>query len=574
MKKLLSLSLLLLFFGCSNHQTELENLKQEESWNLKISQFSNCEEVVDYNQRFQTHQYLAYSSSESQAEHYQPQVEGVQEGDLLQSTPHHYFFARSSSLEIVNRNNLTLVKSIPIIKKRYHQLFYSDKKLVSISSDSESSWIRIFDEENHFSLLSEKKYAGTILDFRYFQGSLILVTNQPSVQDIHSLDCSRIYRPLLQDGSLDLTNVYKIPIQDRDKPVEILQLMGEGNFFYMTQKELFLFHSSSDKTATGFQVIDWGAGSLDFQQSQKFDGFLKDRTAVHQKDSDLILASTFYENSTSDNPAILIAKFSNRLISFRKDAQNFYQFLSASPSFGRHEDIRAVQFIKDKAYVVTFEKTDPLFVIDIIDPGQMTILSELHSPGFSTQLVPAEKDQLLGVGYDTISAENFSWFAGIKFSLFHIGNSFAPTETSVLKYGDRGSFTEASFTNKGLFVSADHEKIFLPVVLLQKETEAPAWEIGRKHLFSGLLVLRKQGDKMQEERRITHQVWRDKHCGPNAFHTLFWWSSRQDSLDIQRSLQNKDCIDSFSRFGVTRHCSNDDQPTESVEFNNDKTLCE
>src|SRR5262249_59766331 len=50
------------------------------------------------------------------------------------------------------------------------------------------------------------------------------------------------------------------------------------------------------------------------------------------------------------------------------------------------EDIRAVRFDGDRAYVVTFKKTDPLFVLDLHTPAEPRILGELKIPGFSSYI--------------------------------------------------------------------------------------------------------------------------------------------------------------------------------------------
>src|SRR6185436_8658673 len=50
------------------------------------------------------------------------------------------------------------------------------------------------------------------------------------------------------------------------------------------------------------------------------------------------------------------------------------------------EDIRSVRFDDDKAFIVTFKKTDPLFTFDLSDPHAPRQLGELQIPGFSTYM--------------------------------------------------------------------------------------------------------------------------------------------------------------------------------------------
>ena len=63
-----------------------------------------------------------------------------------------------------------------------------------------------------------------------------------------------------------------------------------------------------------------------------------------------------------------------------------------------NESIRAVRFIEERGYVVTFRQTDPLYVLDLRDPAAPKVLGELKIPGYSGYLHPIGENLLLGVG--------------------------------------------------------------------------------------------------------------------------------------------------------------------------------
>lgn len=80
------------------------------------------------------------------------------------------------------------------------------------------------------------------------------------------------------------------------------------------------------------------------------------------------------------------------------------------------ETVKSVTFNDDLCYVVTFRTTDPLYEIDLSDPTNPKILSELEMPGYSEYLYSFklnDKDYVLGVGND---AQNK------KISLFEVNN--------------------------------------------------------------------------------------------------------------------------------------------------------
>jgi len=86
----------------------------------------------------------------------------------------------------------------------------------------------------------------------------------------------------------------------------------------------------------------------------------------------------------------------------------------------------SARFVGDTAYVVTFEQVDPLFVIDLADPTQPTIVGELVIPGFSSYLHPVDGTHLIGIGR---SAD----LSGVKLSLFDVSVPSQPTETNFVE---------------------------------------------------------------------------------------------------------------------------------------------
>lgn len=65
---------------------------------------------------------------------------------------------------------------------------------------------------------------------------------------------------------------------------------------------------------------------------------------------------------------------------------------------GHGQDLRAVRFVGDLAYVVTFRSFDPLYVVDLRDPQHPQVVGQLEQPGYNEFLYPLTTDRLLGVG--------------------------------------------------------------------------------------------------------------------------------------------------------------------------------
>jgi hypothetical protein len=69
------------------------------------------------------------------------------------------------------------------------------------------------------------------------------------------------------------------------------------------------------------------------------------------------------------------------------------------------EDLFATRFVDNRAFVVTFERTDPLWVIDLSNPKSPSILGELHVPGWSEKMF-FHDDRLFAVGIDDQPLDN------------------------------------------------------------------------------------------------------------------------------------------------------------------------
>ena len=88
------------------------------------------------------------------------------------------------------------------------------------------------------------------------------------------------------------------------------------------------------------------------------------------------------------------------------------------------EDLYGVRFLGDRAYLVTFELIDPLYVIDLSDPAQPQILGEVELPGFSDLLHPVSADLLLGLGEDGEGK--------VKVELFDVSEATNPRSRAAL----------------------------------------------------------------------------------------------------------------------------------------------
>lgn len=100
-----------------------------------------------------------------------------------------------------------------------------------------------------------------------------------------------------------------------------------------------------------------------------------------------------------------------------------------------NEQLYGVRFLPDRAYAVTFEQIDPLYVFDLSDPADPVIAGELEVEGFSDFLHPVTNELLLGLGTDAAGA--------IKLELFDVTDLASPLSRGAVTIGEPGGYTEA-----------------------------------------------------------------------------------------------------------------------------------
>ena len=84
------------------------------------------------------------------------------------------------------------------------------------------------------------------------------------------------------------------------------------------------------------------------------------------------------------------------------------------------EELYAATFTDSRAYIVTYERTDPLWVVDIADLDAPQIVGELEVPGWS-EYIRFYNDRLIAVGYDDSDGKR-----RVSVALFSVENPTRP----------------------------------------------------------------------------------------------------------------------------------------------------
>jgi len=149
------------------------------------------------------------------------------------------------------------------------------------------------------------------------------------------------------------------------------------------------------------------------------------------------------------------------------------------------ETMHSARFIGPTGYLVTFRKTDPLFVINLMNPFNPVMLGELKVSGYSDYLHPYDENHVIGVGKETVPSDDdtFSWYQGVKISFFDVANVSDPKELAKYEIGDRGTDSPVLTDHKAFLFDSDKNLLVLPVsVAVIDESKypygVPEWAYG------------------------------------------------------------------------------------------------
>ncbi len=149
------------------------------------------------------------------------------------------------------------------------------------------------------------------------------------------------------------------------------------------------------------------------------------------------------------------------------------------------EQIYSARFMGNRCYLVTFKKVDPLFVIDLTDPGQPEVLGELKITGYSDYLHPYDENHVIGIGKEAVAAEegDFAWYQGVKISLFDVSDVANPKEIAKYEIGDRGTDSPVLNDHKAFLFDRSKNLLVLPVSVAEIDPSQypggmPSWAYG------------------------------------------------------------------------------------------------
>ncbi len=326
-----------------------------------------------------------------------------------------------------------------------------------------------------------------------------ILDGDASVEDGLLFDCDRTHLPAEFSGFGSI-GVLTVDANDNFRLTDSLGVVTDGQTVYASTDRLTVAtprHPEWDP-ATG-QIRDgeqlWTAlhnfditdpAKAGYVASGRVDGYLLNQYSLSEHNGYLRAATTRQVGKEWNDTA-------SAIVVLGEDGQVLEE-TGRVDGLGKGEQIFAVRYQGDVAYVVTFRQTDPLYVIDLSDPNAPSARGELKIPGFSNYLHPLGDGLLMGVGQD---ATDEGRTTGAQISLFDVSDMDNPTRIDTLSIGGENSSSMVQWDARAFTFWAPTNTAIVPV----ESWEYTDYDNGNR---AGVVLVTVEDRRLVETGRVDH----------------------------------------------------------------------
>ena len=446
-------------------------------------------------------------SAPSHSETYK-QVEGVDEADVVKTDGHYIYCADygKGAVRIFSARGKKSKKVASIFpkdaetatpdeakkKKAYDDeidvcdIFIKDKRLVVIGGryyeDSDNTAAKAFvydvsDVEN-IRLLDEFSQDGSYCSSRMIGDTLYLVSNYEIGEKSKLPKCGKGATPdelavdycytVEKPSSRNFLVVSSFDTADSTYETQSKAILGSADTVYCNENNMYVTAEQWSEPDDERDSTDWLMSyarrpvnintqivkinltdGIKIIATAKVKGQIDSQYSLDEYDGNLRVATTSQNNKDKDENNLFVL-------------DGKLKMLGSVQGFAKNEHIEAVRYVGDTAYVITYEETDPLFIIDLSNARKPEILGEAKITGFSTMLVPIDDNTVLGLGYHT---EDEDWTdlevqEGLKLALFDVSDKKNPKVLDSKIYANY--YSEVQHNPKALVYNEERNDFVIP----------------------------------------------------------------------------------------------------------------
>ena len=278
------------------------------------------------------------------------------------------------------------------------------------------------------------------------------------------MEADKIFLP----KELDVTSYLVLVAIDLRNPAQFSDttaIVSDAQNFYVSSENIFIADGKRDEGKEGWNSdqtkllrFSYGNGKFSLRAMGEIKGRLDSHFSMDEYEKHLRVVTTvteFYNEKIIDDRT---GKVIGYTVNEERRSNGLYvlderlHVVGSIEGLAKEEQIYSARFMGDTGYFVTFRQTDPLFTVDLKDPENPKILSELKVSGFSEYLHIYGEDRLLGIGMEADPETGAQ--QGLKLSMFDVSDKTNVTEiskTNLSKY----NYSEALYNHHAVLINVD-----------------------------------------------------------------------------------------------------------------------
>lgn len=316
----------------------------------------------------------------------------------------------------------------------YHENCYHQISIYDITDRSVPSVVKVFTLQGSY--MSSRIADGYFYGFsRYYanpgEGEEDYDAYVPTL-DGARLDAKKIVLPKECEGTSYLVMV-SVDLRNPSDFVDTMGIVSDSDQYYVSSNNIYMAYSAYKSAEEGWSSnettilrFSYDAGEIELEAEGSIKGYLNNTFSMDEYEDYLRVVTTVQENNyqsvTDDRTGEVIgmgvtdSRQTNALYVLDKSLT----VVGSIEGLAEDEQIYSARFMGDTGYFVTFRQTDPLFAVDLTEPTNPVILSELKVSGFSEYLHFYGENRLFGLGME--ADEETGRQEGIKLSMFDISD--------------------------------------------------------------------------------------------------------------------------------------------------------
>ncbi|MEE1061817.1 MAG: beta-propeller domain-containing protein [Ruminococcus sp.] len=428
------------------------------------------------------------------------QVEGVDEADVVKTDGKYIFSVSDNEIFIVDSNNgdPQLITSIEI-EYTVNDIYIGANKLVVVA-EANSNTEHYYEDVAYYTGLnidtdtvlliynltdianpekvSELTQSGNCISTRKI-GDVVYLTTTYYVYDYESIKKEKpeTYCPVYSENgtkecmpadsiitcgeiaSIEYLTVASVDLNKPEEFADMCSVLGGGSDIYASHNNIYVTSYCQIDSQSGTEIIRLSIDGTEIEEngSLSVKGHILNQFSMDEHDGYFRIVTEFFPTFvTNDSASVDLNESSTTLYVYDKNLE----LVGQTDAVGQGEDVKSVRFDGDIAYFVTFIQTDPVFAVDLSDPTNPKVLSELKIPGFSEYLHVMSEDLLLGFGREADPMTGRS--EGLKLSMFDISDKTNVTEKTTLVFTAAPTYSEAEHNHKAVYIDLENKIIGVP----------------------------------------------------------------------------------------------------------------